>query len=282
METLTPVVRRLQRKLMTKVGKAIEDFKLIEDGDKVMVCLSGGKDSYGMLDILLALRRKAPVDFEIVAVNLDQGQPGFPQHVLPDYLETLGIPYRIITEDTYSIVTEVVPEGKTYCSMCARLRRAILYRAADELGATKIALGHHRDDLIETLFLNLFYGGKLMTMPPKLRSDDGGHIVIRPLAYVREQDLTEYAAQRRFPIIPCNLCGSQENLKRKQVKHMLQGWEQEQPDRLDVIFSALTNVKPSHLADPKLFDFAGLRVEAGGESVAESPATSGGPAFMVV
>jgi tRNA 2-thiocytidine biosynthesis protein TtcA len=249
---------KLAKRLRRNVGRAIEDFNMIEHGDRVMVCLSGGKDSYALLDVLLSLRRSAPVDFEIVAVNLDQKQPGFPARVLPDYLRRLGIPFHIIDEDTYSIVKRVVPEGKTMCSLCSRLRRGILYRFAREHGMTKIALGHHRDDIIETLFLNMFFGGKLKAMPPKLRSDDGEHIVIRPLAYCKEEDIAEYADQRAFPIIPCNLCGSQENLQRKQIKAMLREWEKHCPGRLETIFSALQTVSPSHLADRSLFDFRSL------------------------
>lgn len=249
---------KLAKRLRRNVGRAIEDFNMIEHGDRVMVCMSGGKDSYTLLDVLLSLRRSAPVDFEIVAVNLDQKQPGFPEHVLPDYLRRLGIPYHVIDEDTYSIVKRVVPEGKTMCSLCSRLRRGVLYRFAREQGVTKIALGHHRNDIIETLFLNLFFGGKLKAMPPKLRSDDGAHIVIRPLAYCKEDDIAEYADQRAFPIIPCNLCGSQENLQRKQIKAMLREWEEHHPGRLETIFSALQTVSPSHLADRSLFDFKSL------------------------
>lgn len=249
---------KLAKRLRRNVGRAIEDFNMIEHGDRVMVCMSGGKDSYTLLDVLLSLRRSAPVDFEIVAVNLDQKQPGFPEHVLPDYLRRLGIPYHVIDEDTYSIVKRVVPEGKTMCSLCSRLRRGVLYRFAREQGVTKIALGHHRNDIIETLFLNMFFGGKLKAMPPKLRSDDGAHIVIRPLAYCKEDDIAEYADQRAFPIIPCNLCGSQENLQRKQIKAMLREWEEHHPGRLETIFSALQTVSPSHLADGSLFDFKSL------------------------
>lgn len=254
---------KLAKRLRRNVGRAIEDFDMIEHGDRVMVCLSGGKDSYTLLDVLLSLRRSAPVDFEIVAVNLDQKQPGFPAHVLPDFLRRLGIPFHIIDEDTYSIVKRVVPEGKTMCSLCSRLRRGILYRFAREHGMTKIALGHHRNDIIETLFLNMFFGGKLKAMPPKLRSDDGAHIVIRPLAYCKEEDIAEYADQRAFPIIPCNLCGSQENLQRKQIKAMLREWEKLYPGRLETIFSALQTVSPSHLADRSLFDFRSLGDRSG-------------------
>ncbi len=249
---------KLAKRLRRNAGRAIEDFNMIEHGDRVMVCLSGGKDSYTLLDVLLSLRRSAPVDFEIVAVNLDQKQPGFPAHVLPDYLRDLGIPFHVIDEDTYSIVERVVPRGKTMCGLCSRLRRGILYRFAREHGMTKIALGHHRDDIIETLFLNMFFGGKLKAMPPKLRSDDGAHIVIRPLAYCKEEDIAEYADQRAFPIIPCNLCGSQENLQRKQIKAMLREWDKHHPGRLETIFSALQTVSPSHLADRSLFDFRSL------------------------
>jgi tRNA 2-thiocytidine biosynthesis protein TtcA len=223
-----------------------------------MVCLSGGKDSYTMLDILLSLQRSAPVDFEIVAVNLDQKQPGFPEHVLPEYLTSLGVPFHIIEQDTYSVVKRVIPEGKTMCGLCSRLRRGALYRWAGENGVTKIALGHHRDDLVETMFLNLFFGGKLKTMPPKLRSEDGRHVVIRPLAYVAERDIERYARAREFPIIPCTLCGSQETAQRKTIKAMLQSWEREHPGRTESMFSALKNVEASHLADPKLFDFKAL------------------------
>jgi tRNA 2-thiocytidine biosynthesis protein TtcA len=233
---------------------------MIEAGDKVMVCLSGGKDSYGMLDILLNLQRTAPVEFELVAVNLDQKQPGFPEQVLPDYLTRIGVPFHILEKDTYSIVTELVPENKTYCGLCSRLRRGTLYGFAEEIGATKIALGHHRDDIIETLFLNMFHGGKLKAMPPKLLSDDGRNMVIRPLAFCREDDLARYAEYREFPIIPCNLCGSQDNLQRQVIKEMLQQWERAHPGRLETIFSAICNVAPSQLADSALFDFAGLQL----------------------
>ncbi len=249
---------KLDKRLLRLAGQAIGDFNMIEDGDKVMVCLSGGKDSYGLLDVLLKLRERAPIRFDLVAVNLDQKQPGFPAHVLPDYLTRLGVPFHIETQDTYSIVTRVIPAGKTLCSLCSRLRRGILYRVASELGATKIALGHHRDDILGTFFLNLFYGGRLKGMPPKLVSDDGRHVVIRPLAYVREADLARYAQVKGFPIIPCNLCGSQDNLKRKEVRRMLLEWERRHPGRVENTFNALARVVPSHLMDAGLFDFRGL------------------------
>ncbi|MFW9319873.1 tRNA 2-thiocytidine(32) synthetase TtcA [Glaesserella parasuis] len=250
---------KLQKRLRRNVGNAIADFNMIEDGDKVMVCLSGGKDSYTLLDILLNLRLNAPIHFDIVAVNLDQKQPGFPEHVLPEYLESIGLEYKIVEENTYGIVKEKIPEGKTTCSLCSRLRRGILYRTATELGATKIALGHHRDDMLETLFLNMFYGGKLKSMPPKLISDDGKQIVIRPLAYCKEKDIEKYAVAKQFPIIPCNLCGSQPNLQRQVVKEMLQTWDRQYPGRIETMFSALQNVAPSHLCDPNLFDFKGIK-----------------------
>lgn len=249
---------KLQKRLRRLVGEAIADYGMIVDGDRVMVCLSGGKDSYTLLDVLLSLRLNAPVQFEIIAVNLDQKQPGFPEHILPEYLSGLGIPYHVIEQDTYSIVQRVVPEGKTTCGLCSRLRRGLLYRYAAEHGVTKIALGHHRDDILETFFLNLFFGGTLKAMPPKLLSDDRRHIVIRPLAYCREKDIEEYARIKAFPIIPCNLCGSQENLQRKVMKEMLRSWEKRFPGRLETIFTALQNVAPSQLADRKLFDFFGL------------------------
>jgi len=252
---------KLHKRLCRQVGQAIGDFNMIEDGDRVMVCLSGGKDSYALLDILMTLRQRAPIKFEIVAVNLDQKQPNFPEHILPQYLQKLGIPFHIENQDTYSIVKRVIPEGKTTCSLCSRLRRGILYRVADELGATKIALGHHRDDILETFFLNLFFGGKLKAMPAKLQSDDGKHIVIRPLAYVKEEDSSRFAELRQFPIIPCNLCGSQENLQRKQTKNMLRDWERKFPGRVDSIFSALSTVVPSHLMDRDLFNFRDLQMD---------------------
>ncbi len=250
---------KLQKRLRRNVGNAIADFNMIEEGDKVMVCLSGGKDSYALLDILLNLRHNAPVHFDIVAVNLDQKQPGFPEHVLPQYLESIGVDYKIVEENTYGIVKEKIPEGKTTCSLCSRLRRGILYRTATELGATKIALGHHRDDMLETLFLNMFYGGKMKSMPPKLVSDDGKHVVIRPLAYCKEKDLIKYADAKQFPIIPCNLCGSQPNLQRQVIKEMLQTWDRQYPGRIETMFSALQNVTASHLCDPNLFDFKNIR-----------------------
>jgi tRNA 2-thiocytidine biosynthesis protein TtcA len=254
---------KLAKRLRRLVGQAIGDYSMIEAGDKVMVCLSGGKDSYAMLDVMMRLRDKSPVPFDLVAVNLDQRHPGFPEHVLPDYLKAIGVEFRIEVQDTYSVVKRVIPEGKTMCGLCSRLRRGVLYRLAGELGATKIALGHHRDDILETFFLNLFYGGTLKAMAPKLVSDDGKHVVIRPLAYVEEADLVAYAALREFPIIPCDLCGSQELLQRKQVKAMLLEWEKQQPGRIQTIFGALTNVAPSHLLDRSLFDFA--NIEATGE-----------------
>jgi tRNA 2-thiocytidine biosynthesis protein TtcA len=258
---------KLHKRLCRQVGQAIGDFNMIEDGDKVMVCLSGGKDSFGLLDILLTLRERAPIHFDIVAVNLDQKQPGFPEHVLPDYLTKIGVPFHIENQDTYSIVKRVIPEGKTTCSLCSRLRRGILYRVADELGATKIALGHHRDDIMETFFLNMFFGAKLKSMPPKLQSDDGKHIVIRPLAYVKEIDMERFAELKQFPIIPCNLCGSQENLQRKQIKAMLREWEKKHTGRVENIFSALSTVVPSHLMDKSLFNFTDLK--ATGEASAD-------------
>jgi tRNA 2-thiocytidine biosynthesis protein TtcA len=250
---------KLEKRLCRQVGKAIVDFNMIEEGDKVMVCVSGGKDSYALLDILLKLKARAPIHFDLIAVNLDQKQPGFPEHILPAYLEQLGVPFHIENQDTYSIVKRVIPEGKTMCSLCSRLRRGILYRVADELGATKIALGHHRDDMLQTFFLNMFFGGKLKGMPPKLVSDDGRHMVIRPLANVAEKDLTRWAEHRAFPIIPCTLCGSQENLQRKQVGNMLREWDKKFPGRIESMFSALHNVVPSHLMDGARHDFKNLQ-----------------------
>ena len=251
-------VKRLQAHLRGQVGKAIEDYRMIAEGDRVMVCLSGGKDSYTLLDILLSLKRSAPVNFSLIAVNLDQKQPGFPEHVLPEYLTALGVPFHIIEQDTYRVVKRVVPEGKTLCGLCSRLRRGALYRYAAQNGITKIALGHHRDDIVETFFLNLFHGGKLKAMAPKLLSDDRRHIVIRPLAYLGERDIARYARAREFPIIPCNLCGSQQHLQRVAVKNMIADWEREHPGRAESLFTALRNVEPEHLADVRLHDFAGL------------------------
>ena len=251
---------KLEKRLCRQVGQAIIDYNMIEEGDRVMVCVSGGKDSYAMLDILLKMQQRAPIQFELIAVNLDQKQPGFPDHILPEYLKQVGVPFHIETQDTYSIVKKVIPEGKTMCSLCSRLRRGILYRVADELKITKIALGHHRDDIIQTFFLNMFFGGKLKGMPPKLVSDDGGHIVIRPMANVAEKDLIRWAAHREFPIIPCSLCGSQENLQRKQIGNMLREWEKQYPGRTETMFTALQNVVPSHLMDHKRHDFKNIQV----------------------
>jgi tRNA 2-thiocytidine biosynthesis protein TtcA len=275
-----PVIRtsstfkRLQARLRGLVGKAIEDYAMIGDGDRVMVCLSGGKDSYTLLDVLLSLQRSAPIRFDLVAVNLDQKQPGFPAQVLPDYLGALGVPFEILEQDTYSVVKRVVPEGRTMCGLCSRLRRGRLYRYAAENGITKIALGHHRDDIVETLFLNLFFGGRMKSMPPKLLSEDGRHVVIRPLAYVPEREIDRYARAREFPIIPCKLCGSQDNLQRVAVKRMLAEWEREFPGRTETIFSAMRNVSTSHLADPAAFDFTGLeqRRSSGSASDADTNA----------
>lgn len=249
---------KLQKRLRRNVGKAVADYRMIEEGDRIMVCLSGGKDSYAMLDILMNLQKNAPIQFELVAVNLDQKQPGFPEQVLPNYLDTLDIEYHILEKDTYSIVTSKIPEGKTYCSLCSRLRRGTLYGFAEQIGATKVALGHHRDDIVETLFLNMFYQGKLKAMPPKLLSDDKRNVLIRPLAYCKESDLVALAELKQFPIIPCNLCGSQAGLQRNAVKEMLAQWERQFPGRIDAIFGAIKNVAPSQLADTSLFDFAGL------------------------
>ncbi|MFZ6649636.1 tRNA 2-thiocytidine(32) synthetase TtcA [Undibacterium sp. TJN25] len=260
-EKITYENNKLHKRLCRQVGQAIGDFNMIEEGDKVMVCLSGGKDSYALLDILMTLRQRAPINFDIVAVNLDQKQPNFPADILPAYLSKLDIPFHIENQDTYSIVKRLIPEGKTTCSLCSRLRRGILYRVADELGATKIALGHHRDDILETFFLNMFFGGKLKGMPPKLQSDDGKHIVIRPMAYVKEADSERYAQVKKFPIIPCDLCGSQENLQRKQIKGLMREWEKKFPGRVESIFSSLSTVVPSHLMDTDLFGFAGLKAD---------------------
>ncbi|WP_075181855.1 tRNA 2-thiocytidine(32) synthetase TtcA [Pantoea sp. 1.19] len=256
---------KLQKRLRRNVGEAIADFNMIEEGDRIMVCLSGGKDSYTMLEMLRSLQQSAPITFSLVAVNLDQKQPGFPAHVLPEWLDAQGVEYQIVNEDTYSIVKEKIPEGKTTCSLCSRLRRGILYRTARELGCTKVALGHHRDDILQTLFLNMFYGGKMKGMPPKLMSDDGQHIVIRPLAYCREKDIEKFAQAKGFPIIPCNLCGSQPNLQRQVIGDMLRDWDKRYPGRLETMFTAMQNVVPSHLADGALFDFAGI--QHGGEVI---------------
>lgn len=252
---------KLQKRLRRNVGKAIEDFNMIEDGDKVMVCLSGGKDSYTMLDILMSLQKSAPISFELIAVNMDQKQPGFPEHILPAYLKDVGVPFHILEKDTYSIVTDIVPEGKTTCGLCSRLRRGSLYGYAEQIGANKIALGHHRDDIIETLFLNLFYAGSIKAMPPKLLSDDKKHVVIRPLSYCKEKDIEAFSAQKQFPIIPCNLCGSQENLQRQAIKTMLKEWDKQHPGRSETIFTAIGNVAPSQLADRTLFDFMNVQHE---------------------
>jgi tRNA 2-thiocytidine biosynthesis protein TtcA len=267
---------KLEKRLCREVGRAIIDYNMIEEGDKVMVCVSGGKDSYAMLDILLKLKARAPIHFDIVAVNLDQKQPGFPEEVLPKYLNDLGVAFHVENQDTYSIVKRVIPEGKTTCGLCSRLRRGILYRVADELGATKLALGHHRDDMLQTFFLNMFFAGKLKSMPPKLVSDDGKHIVIRPLAYVAEKDLVRWAQHREFPIIPCTLCGSQENLQRKQVGEMLREWEKKHPGRVENMFTALQNVVPSHLLDGTRHDFKGLKAtgvaDVDGDTAFDAPA----------
>ena len=270
-------LQRLRKRLESDVGKAIADYNMIENGDTVLVCLSGGKDSYAMLSTLMALRKRAPVDFRLIAMNLDQKQPGFPADVLPDYLSGLGIEYRIVEQDTYSIVKEKIPEGKTTCSLCSRLRRGVIYRTARELGANKIALGHHRDDIVHTLFLNLLFGGKLKAMPPKLVTDDGTLVVIRPLAYCNERDIARFARGMAYPIIPCNLCGSQNNLQRQKIREMMADWDRRYPGRTRSVFTALQNVVPSHLADNSLFDFKGLQVGAeladmdGGDTVFDSP-----------
>jgi tRNA 2-thiocytidine biosynthesis protein TtcA len=274
--SLSATARRLESRLRSQVGKAIEDFGMIDEGDRVMVCLSGGKDSYAMLSLLMALQRAAPVSFELVAVNLDQKQPGFPAHVLPDYLAGLGVPFHILEQDTYSVVQRVIPAGKTTCGLCSRLRRGALYNFAAEQGFTRIALGHHLDDIMETLFLNLFFGGSLKAMPPKLRSDDGRNVVIRPLAYCREAELARYARAKNFPLIPCNLCGSQENLQRQEIKAMLADWEKRFPGRIESIAGALGNVAPSQLMDAGLFDFRGLAQAAKPQQVVVRAASSDG------
>ncbi len=268
---------KLQKRIRRETGKAIQQFSMIEHNDKIMVCLSGGKDSYTLLDTLMYLKRVAPIHFDIVAVNLDQKQPGFPEHVLPKYLDSIGVDYEIVEEDTYSIVKDKIPEGKTTCSLCSRLRRGILYKTAKRLGATKIALGHHRDDMIETLFLNMFYGGKLKSMPPKLVSDNGEHVVIRPLAFCREKDIARYSEAMEFPIIPCNLCGSQENLQRKNIKMMLNQWDRQFPGRIESIFTAMQNVTPSHLVDNELFNFDA--VKATGVETKEGDTAFDAPSF---
>ena len=267
MNQLTPAqqtqLSKLEKRLRSHVGKAIAEYNMIEDGDKLMVCLSGGKDSYALLAILMLLKESAPIHFDIVAVNLDQKQPGFPEEVLPNYLSSLNIEYKIVEEDTYSIVKDKIPEGKTTCSLCSRLRRAVLYKAAKELGATKIALGHHRDDMIETLMLNMFYGGKMKAMPAKLVSDNGEHVVIRPLAFCKEAELIQYAELKQFPIIPCNLCGSQPNLQRQEIKKMLNEWNQHFPGRIESMFTAMKNIVPSHMCDSELFDFKTISTSSG-------------------
>ncbi len=277
---------RLQDHLQATVGRAIGDYRMIEDGDVVMVCMSGGKDSHALLDILLALQKRAPASFRIIAVNVDQKQPNFPEHILPQYLERLGVDFRIVEADTYSVVREKIPEGKTTCSLCSRLRRGVIYRVARELGVTKIALGHHRDDVLETLFLNLFFGGRLKSMPPKLGTDSGEFVVIRPLYYATEKDIAAYARGMEFPIIPCDLCGRQENLKRRTIKEMLQGWERETPGRLDNIFRGIQNVTPSHLGDLQLYDFLGLQpgmqptADAAGDTLFDPPPVEAQGGFL--
>ncbi len=271
-------LQKLEKRLISNVGKAIGDYNMIADGDTILVCVSGGKDSYTLLSMLMALRQRAPVDFRLIAMNLDQKQPGFPADILPAYFDRLGIEYRIVEADTYSVVKEKIPEGKTTCSLCSRLRRGIIYRTAKELGATKIALGHHRDDIVHTLFLNLFFGGKTKAMPPKLVTDDGAHVVIRPLAYCAEADIARYARGVGYPIIPCNLCGSQENLQRQKIREMMQDWDRRYPGRTEAVFTALQNVVPSHLADNRLFDFRGLKL---GDAVDEGDTAFDGPQFGV-
>ena len=272
-------LQRLKKRLESEVGKAIADYNMIEQGDTVLVCISGGKDSYAMLSVLMAMQKRAPVDFRLIAMNLDQKQPGFPADVLPTYLAGLGVEYRIVEQDTYSIVKEKIPEGKTTCSLCSRLRRGVIYRTAKELGANKIALGHHRDDIVHTLFLNLLFGGKLKAMPPKLLTDDGAHVVIRPLAYCSESDIARFARGMEFPIIPCNLCGSQDNLQRQKIREMMAGWDQRYPGRTESVFSALQNIVPSHLADNALFDFKGLHVGASLDDMAGGDTVFDGPQF---
>ncbi len=273
---------KLQKKLRRETGAAIADYNMIEEGDRIMVCLSGGKDSYTLLDILLHLKKHAPVNFDLIAVNLDQKQPGFPEQLLPDYLESLQVPFEIIEEDTYSVVKRVIPEGKTTCGLCSRLRRGIIYGWAEQHGITKIALGHHRDDIVETLFLNMFFAGRMQAMPPKLKSDDGQHIVIRPLAYCREKDIRAFSDLKQIPIIPCNLCGSQENLQRQAIKSMLAGWDRQFPGRIETIFKAITNVSPSHLADTDLYDFVNLTgsLAEGGDLAFDPPAIPATPAGL--
>ena len=280
-------LQRLKKRLESKVGKAIADYNMIENGDTVLVCISGGKDSYTLLATLMALRERAPIDFRLIAMNLDQKQPGFPEEVLPAYLAKLGVDYRIVEQDTYSIVKEKIPAGKTTCSLCSRLRRGVIYRTAKELGANKIALGHHRDDMVHTLFLNLLFGGKLKAMPPKLVTDDGAHIVIRPLAYCAENDIARFARGMAFPIIPCNLCGSQDNLQRQKIRAMMADWDSRYPGRTEAVFSALQNVVPSHLADQNLFDFKGLKLGTalaamdGGDTVFDPPQLGDSPSLPV-
>ncbi len=269
-------VQKLFKRLTGNVGKAIADYNMIEQGDTVLVCVSGGKDSYTLLSILMAMQERAPIDFRLVAMNLDQKQPGFPEHILPGYFRQIGVDFRIVEADTYSVVKEKIPEGKTTCSLCSRLRRGIIYRTAKELGANKIALGHHRDDMVHTLFLNLLFGGKIKAMPPKLITDDGAHVVIRPLAYCAEADIARYARAVEYPIIPCNLCGSQENMQRKKIREMMQDWDRRYPGRTEAVFTALQNVVPSHLADNRLFDFRGLQL---GDAVEEGDTAFDGPQF---
>ena len=272
-------LQRLKKRLESDVGKAIADYNMIEDGDTVLVCISGGKDSYAMLSILMAMQQRAPIDFRLIAMNLDQKQPGFPAEVLPAYLAGLGVEHRIVEQDTYSIVKEKIPEGKTTCSLCSRLRRGVIYRTAKELGANKIALGHHRDDIVHTLFLNLLFGGKLKAMPPKLVTDDAAHIVIRPLAYCSESDIARYARGMKFPIIPCNLCGSQDNLQRQKIREMMADWDRRYPGRTEAVFSALQNIVPSHLADTAMFDFKGLSIGAELEALGGGDTVFDGPRF---